>query len=71
MEAIKLNDNVIFYKSISEKALDIKSKGIITKINKKTYWVSWWEDNVKSGYDWNGKMPKYWKSLIIRKELLY
>ena len=67
---IKIYDRVIFYKSNSEKALEVESKGYISKINKKTYWVSWWADNVRSGFDWNGKMPTYWKTIMIKKDLV-
>ena len=67
---IKLNDEVIFYKSNSEKALEVVSRGTISKINKKTYWVSWLEDNVRSGFDWNGKMPRYRKTIMIKKDLV-
>ena len=67
---IKKGDRVIFYQSNCERALDVKSKGYISKINKKTYWVSWEQDNIRSGLDWNGHMPTYWKTIKIKKELV-
>ena len=66
----KLYDRVVFHKSNCEKALEVESKGYISKINKKTYRVSWWADNVRSGLDWNGNMPRYWKTIMIKKDLV-
>ena len=36
----KIGDEVIFYRSSCEKALEVERKGTITKINKKTYKIN-------------------------------
>ena len=66
----QVQDEVIFYRSNSEKALEVERIGTIGKVNKKTIWINCLEDNIRSGIDWNGRMPKYWKGYNIKKELV-